>query len=68
MLNGEVQWHETILQQGPTPKKRTKTAKFDNTPEGFEKLSQWLKSQEIEKVHGALEATNIYGQALAIYL
>lgn len=49
-------------------KKRTKTAKFDNTPAGFETLSQWLKAQGIEKVHGALEATNIYGHALATYL
>ncbi|MCG8362428.1 MAG: transposase [Pseudanabaenales cyanobacterium] len=49
-------------------KKRTKTAKFDNTPAGFEKLGQWLKAQGMEKVHGCLEAANIYGYALAAYL
>ena len=49
-------------------KRRSKTAKFDNTQEGFEELSQWLKKQGIEKVHACLEATNIYGHALASYL
>ena len=49
-------------------KKRTKTTKFANTPAGFEQLNQWLKAQGIERVHGCLEATNIYGHALASYL
>ena len=49
-------------------KQRTKTAQFDNTPEGFEQFSQWLKQQGIEQVHACLEAAHIYGQALANYL
>lgn len=49
-------------------KRRPKTAKFDNTQEGFEQLIQWLKKQGIEQVHACLEATNTYGQALASYL
>lgn len=49
-------------------KKRAKTAQFINTPVGFEQCCQWLKSQGIEQVHACLEATNIYGHALATYL
>jgi len=48
--------------------KRAKRAKFDNTPSGFEQLSQWLNTQEVAPVHACLEATNIYGHALATYL
>jgi transposase len=48
--------------------KRPKTAKFDNTTTGFEELKQWLSAQGIEQVHACLEATNIYGHALATYL
>jgi hypothetical protein len=29
-------------------------------------LSQWLVQQGVEQVHGCLEATSIYGHALAI--
>ena len=48
--------------------KRPRSAKFDNTPSGFEQLSQWLSAQGVEQVHACLEATNIYGHALATYL
>ncbi len=48
--------------------KLPKTAKFNNTPTGFEELKQWLSAQGIEQVHACLEATNIYGHALATYL
>lgn len=48
--------------------KRPKTAQFDNTAAGFEQLNQWLKAQGVERVHGCLEATNIYGHGLATYL
>lgn len=47
---------------------RTKHAKFDNTPTGFEQLDEWLKTQGIEQVRACLEATNIYGFALATHL
>jgi transposase len=49
-------------------KNRVKTEQCPNTPEGFEQLSQWLKAQGIDSVHACLEATNIYGHALATYL
>ncbi len=48
--------------------KRTKRGKFENTATGFAELSQWLQAQGVELVHGCLEATNIYGHALASYL
>lgn len=48
--------------------KRPKTDKFENTPTGFEELTQWLSAQGIEQVHACLEATNIYGHGLATYL
>jgi transposase len=47
---------------------RAKRAKFDNTAAGFEQLSEWLKAQDIEPVHGCMEAPNTYGHALARYL
>jgi transposase len=48
--------------------KRAKRAQFDNTLSGFEQLSQWLKTHAVSPVHACLEATNIYGHALATYL
>jgi transposase len=48
--------------------KRAKRAKFENTLSGFEQLSQWLQTQSTPPVHACLEATNIYGHALATYL
>jgi len=47
---------------------RAKRAKFENTIAGFEQLTEWLKSQDIEQIHACLEATNTYGHALARYL
>ncbi len=47
--------------------KRLKRAPFENTATGFAELSQWLQSQGVSPVHGCLEATNIYGHALASY-
>lgn len=48
--------------------KRAQSAKFENTADGFAELSQWLKAQGVDRVHGCLEATNIYGHELASYL
>lgn len=41
---------------------------FTNDVEGFAQLSQWLQQQGVGPVHGCLEATSVYGHALAIYL
>lgn len=48
--------------------KHSKYQQFSNNAEGFAQLSQWLERQGVERVHGCLEATSIYGHALAMYL
>lgn len=47
---------------------KAKHGSFTNDPAGFEQLSEWLSQQKLERVHGCLEATSIYGHALATYL
>ena len=49
-------------------KDKIKSKVFANTPEGFEQLQQWLDSQGVSKLHGCMEATSIYGNALARFL
>jgi len=41
---------------------------FPNTSTGFEQLTQWLKKQGVERVHGCLEATGTYSEPLALFL
>lgn len=48
--------------------KRAKAAHFTNTEQGFEDFSDWLTHQDVSSAHACLEATNIYGHALANYL
>lgn len=45
-----------------------KTHVFENAPEGFQALSNWLMKQGISSVSACLEATGCYGDALATYL
>lgn len=45
-----------------------KTHIFENTPDGFESLSNWLLRQGITSVSACMEATGCYGDALATYL
>jgi transposase len=47
---------------------RTLTRKFDNSPKGFKELQGWLTSLHIERVHACLEATGVYGEAVAEFL
>lgn len=42
--------------------------KFDNKPAGFKLLQGWLGSLHIDHVHACLEATGVYGEALAEFL
>jgi transposase len=49
-----------------SPKPRIAT--FANTPKGFEKLAAWLARWGATHVHACLEATGVYGEALAIWL
>jgi transposase len=41
---------------------------FPNSPSGFSQLSAWLEQHHVERAHACLEATGIYGEALATYL
>jgi transposase len=67
-----------------TGETRTKSRKFTNDPKGFESLQEWLKQKGIDQLHACLvalftsgnptsarrcmEATSIYGDALAEFL
>lgn len=42
--------------------------KFDNNIRGFKLLQGWLTSLKIEQVHACLEATGVYGDAVAEFL
>ena len=45
-----------------------KTHIFENAPDGFKALSNWLLKQGITTVSACMEATGCYGDALATYL
>lgn len=45
-----------------------KTHVFENAPDGFKALSNWLSKQGITTVAACMEATGCYGEALATYL
>lgn len=45
-----------------------KTKKFTNNIQGFESLHQWLKQHSAFELHACMEATSIYGEALAEFL
>lgn len=48
--------------------RKIKNKQFENNTEGFIKLSEWLNKLEVEDLHVCMEATGIYGEALANYL
>ena len=50
------------------PSGKWKHKAFTNSSEGFQELSHWLRQLNVEQVHACMEATNIYGNALAEYL
>ena len=45
-----------------------KTHVFENAPDGFKALSNWLLKQGITSASACMEATGCYGDALATYL
>ncbi len=53
-----------LLKDNRQPQRKVIT----NNSDGFEELSLWLTRQQVQQVHVCLEATNTYGQALAMYL
>ncbi|MEM6835965.1 MAG: IS110 family transposase [Cyanobacteria bacterium P01_C01_bin.120] len=60
----KTEFHVALLKST----KRSKYEHFTNDADGFGQLSQWLANQGVEPVHACLEATSIYGHALALYL
>ncbi|MEG4345785.1 IS110 family transposase [Microcoleus sp. A003_D6] len=57
-------FHVVLLKE----ERGSKPKKFTNNTAGFESLNQWLKKQGVEKLHACMEATSIYGDALAEFL
>jgi transposase len=49
-------------------KGKGKHKKFLNTIDGFEKLSNWLISNDVQTVHACMEATGRYGRRLCKFL
>ena len=47
---------------------RSLPRKFDNTAKGFKLIEGRFKSLHIERVHACLEATGVYGEAVAEFL
>jgi transposase len=41
---------------------------FDNTPNGFKELQQWICSFDVPQLHVCMEATGVYWEAVAEYL
>jgi transposase len=60
----KLTFHAAVLKDD----KRATVKEFSNDEAGFAELSEWLKVQGVEQVHACLEATSIYGHALASYL
>lgn len=50
------------------PSGKWKHKAFTNNAEGFQKLTHWLNQLDVEQTHACMEATNVYGNALAEYL
>ncbi len=51
-----------------TESRATKPRKFTNNIQGFESLHNWLQQQSVVELHACMEATSIYGEALAEFL
>jgi len=47
---------------------KTKPKVFSNDDKGFDQLIIWLERHQVHLVHACMEATSIYGEALAEYL
>lgn len=50
------------------PNGKRKNKKFCNDIEGFKALHNWLHEFEVDSLHACMEATNVYGNALAEFL
>lgn len=59
----KMKFNVALLRMG-----KYKHKSFANNTEGFRELRRWLERQGVEEVHGCMESTGIYGEALAEYL
>lgn len=50
------------------PDGKWKHKKFQNQANGFEQLADWLTKLKVGRTHACMEATNVYGEALAEFL
>ena len=57
-------FYVSLLKEG----RATKPKKFTNNIQGFESLHNWLQQQSVVELHACMEATSIYGEALAEFL
>jgi transposase len=57
-------FHVVLMHENRT----TKPKVFKNNQEGFESLLDWLSKSGVTQVHGCMEATSTYGEALAEFL
>jgi len=48
--------------------RKIKSKVFANNPEGFAELQIWLNAQSVNNLHACMEATSIYGNAVARFL
>jgi transposase len=58
------QLHLVLLQNEKPPARKT----INNNAHGFEQLASWLRNRKCSNLHACLEATGIYGEAIAEYL
>jgi transposase len=58
------QFHVELLR----PAGRSSSRAFANRAAGFAQLARWLGQQQAPRVHACLEATGVYGDALARFL
>ncbi len=55
----------TVIEPSNSPQHRS----FENNPEGFRELSEWLRTELlVDSPHYCMEATGRYGEALAYFL
>jgi transposase len=59
----KMKFNVALLRMG-----KYKHKSFANNGEGYEGLRKWLERQGVEGVHACMEATGVYGEALAEYL
>ena len=53
-----------VLLQGESIARKT----VNNSSSGFKQLVAWLKNRKVRELHACLEATGVYGEAVAEYL